>query len=505
MESLSDDEGRINNSNVSFPSLEVGDSFISDELPPTDPFLIPTLWMLSVFSIVGTCGNFIVLHVFLQRKDKVSSTIFILSLAGIDCMTCLIIIPYTIVMEYIKFIVHYEVFCKAYLFLITFNVPLSSFVMVAIAFDRYFCICHSLRNVMNRRRAKTIIIILVFFAAGLGTITCLTHGVYMLKKSNETIFANLSRSTKVGNYSRLLELASRLSLDCQTDNLTGTMLSASCKEFSEYYNTITPNPGSLQLPELTPGAMQYQQQNEDQSLSTDDLSLSMNFSYFAERTVTTYSIEYIGECKPSEVLLSRRFRYIYQKIYAFLFLVDFCLVFVLYVLIYHFLVTRRIKRQRSRSLRSISTAQPTSTENATLETRFLTEVPCPSPSPVVVAAAAAVAAASSSSGSMRRAAMRHKVPPKERLLMANIRTAAMLFVVTVVFIVVFLPAWLTAMSLLPSNKIVFYSYFLYNVVNPFIYAFMNPMFKKELQKMLSLRKRVIRPRCFWDSDVQASY
>lgn len=503
MDILSDDGGPANSSNVSYPSLEIEDTFITDDEFTSDPFLIPSLWMLSVFSVIGTFGNFIVLHVFLQRKDKVSSTIFILSLAGIDCMTCLIIIPYTIIMEYIHFNVRYEVLCKAYLFLITFNVPLSSFVMVAIAFDRYFCICHSLKNIMNRRRAKVIIIILVFFAAGLGTITCLTHGVYMLKESNETVPTNLSRPTRVGNDSRLSDLTSRISVDCQADNLTDTMFSASCKEFSEYYNTaVTLKKDGLQ--DMS-DAIQRQRQYDNQILSTDDLQLYMNFSQYVERTVTSYSIEYIGECSPSEVLLSRRFRHIYQKIYAFLFLVDFCLVFVLYVLIYRFLVTRRIKRQRSRSLRSISTAHPASTDNSTLETRFLTEMPCPSPSPVVVAAAAAVAAASSSSGSMRRAAMRHKVPPKERLLMANIRTAAMLFVVTVVFIVVFLPAWLTAMGFLPTNKIVFYSYFLYNVVNPFIYAFMNPMFKKELQKMLSLRKRVIRPRCFWDSDVQASY
>jgi len=57
--------------------------------------------------------------------------------------------------------------------------------------------------------------------------------------------------------------------------------------------------------------------------------------------------------------------------------------------------------------------------------------------------------------------------------MANLRTAVMLFVVTVVFVITFLPAFLMALKLIPYNIIVFYFYFANNVANPFIYSFMN--------------------------------
>jgi len=57
--------------------------------------------------------------------------------------------------------------------------------------------------------------------------------------------------------------------------------------------------------------------------------------------------------------------------------------------------------------------------------------------------------------------------------MANLKTAAMLFVVTVVFVVTFLPAFLMALRLIPYNIIVFYLYFANNVANPVIYSFMN--------------------------------
>ncbi|GAB1606091.1 uncharacterized protein LOC115218041 [Argonauta hians] len=447
-------------------TLQASTSTATTENHPQDNTTMPVICMLSIFSVVGTFGNFTVLHVFLRRKDKVSSTIFILCLAGIDCITCLIIIPFTVIMESIDYRIHNEVLCKIYIFLITFNVPLSSFVMVAIAFDRYFCICHSLRNIMDRRKAKIIIIVLILFAACLGTLTSLMHAIYALKENTGSYF----------NESSFIP-------DCIIVNTTETY-SRICKGYYEYDYEI--NVSSV----------------EEHDLQTTQLLTQDYFTAMMNSTKNKYILYYTGYCQPSEVLLSERFRRIYQKIYAFLFLVDFCIVLVLYILIYRFLVHRRIKRHKSRSLRRLTSFNTHEEEGETMETKFLSDMPAPSP--VVVAAAAAVAAASSSSSSIRRVAMRHKVPPRERLLMANVRTAAMLFVVTVVFIVVFLPAWLTAMNLLPPNKIIFNSYFLYNVVNPFIYAFMNPMFKKELQKMLSIRKQVIRPRCLWYTDVPAS-
>ena len=74
----------------------------------------------------------------------------------------------------------------------------------------------------------------------------------------------------------------------------------------------------------------------------------------------------------------------------------------------------------------------------------------------------------------------------DRMLYANIRTAAMLFVVTVVFLFAFLPAWLMAHHVVPFNEIIFYMYFIYNTANPFIYAFMKKSFRDDLRKILKV-------------------
>jgi len=73
---------------------------------------------------------------------------------------------------------------------------------------------------------------------------------------------------------------------------------------------------------------------------------------------------------------------------------------------------------------------------------------------------------------------------KEKTLLANIRTAAMLFVVTIVFLVAFLPAWLMGLTLIEYNEVIFYMYFVYHVANPIIYAFMNKSFRDDLGKVI---------------------
>ncbi|XP_070206569.1 uncharacterized protein [Littorina saxatilis] len=73
---------------------------------------------------------------------------------------------------------------------------------------------------------------------------------------------------------------------------------------------------------------------------------------------------------------------------------------------------------------------------------------------------------------------------RDRNMYANIKTAMMLFVVTLVFLFAFAPAWFMAHDLIPMQLNVFYLYFVYNVANPFIYAFMNQTFREDLKKLL---------------------
>ena len=83
--------------------------------------------------------------------------------------------------------------------------------------------------------------------------------------------------------------------------------------------------------------------------------------------------------------------------------------------------------------------------------------------PVTTAAAAATTSADD--------VMQQSARDRKRNRVANVKTAAMLFVVTVVFVVTFLPAFLMTVHLLPYNVVIFYMYFANNVANPIIYSF----------------------------------
>jgi len=105
--------------------------------------------MLAAMCLIGTAGNSLVLYVFGRRKDRLVSTFFILTLAAIDLTTCILVIPYTIYMEYVGYWVYSDALCKVYQFLVTSNVPLSAMIMVVIAVDRYFAICRPLLQVQT--------------------------------------------------------------------------------------------------------------------------------------------------------------------------------------------------------------------------------------------------------------------------------------------------------------------------------------------------------------------
>ncbi|WAR15107.1 hypothetical protein MAR_005212, partial [Mya arenaria] len=72
----------------------------------------------------------------------------------------------------------------------------------------------------------------------------------------------------------------------------------------------------------------------------------------------------------------------------------------------------------------------------------------------------------------------------EKTIVANIRTAVMLFVVTVVFLAAFLPAWPMGLQAIEYNANIFYMYFVYHTANPFIYAFVNKSFRDDLRKVI---------------------
>ncbi|CAH1774954.1 unnamed protein product [Owenia fusiformis] len=378
--------------------------------------------MLVFFSIIGVTGNSLVVYVYSRKRDKLTSTIFILTLAITDLMVSLVTIPYTIVMEYLRFeIGDFDFLCKLYHFLITCTVPFAALIMVAIAIDRYFCICHPFLHAMTAFRAKVIIICFATLACTLGTFTSLFYGVYEKKIVNSTMVSYVNSSQLEGESTRNISSA------------TYTVL--------------------------------------NNALLTTESSIKQ-----------TENITYTGVCAPSFILLDDSARRVYQKISASIFLISFIMVVVLYVMIYHSVLARRSKRlkQRGEEGKSMNLHVP----DANSEETQLT-----STNGHHLHATTNGSTCKKKQSKAEKIRLRRKSTLKDKAVIANLKTAIMLFVVTLVFIVFFLPAWLIALHIIPFNIIVFYMYFAYNVANPIIYSFMNVNFRDDLKLIFNCKKR----------------
>ncbi|XP_052082840.1 orexin receptor type 2-like [Mytilus californianus] len=358
---------------------------------------IGVMCMLSVFSVMGTFGNGLVIYVYSKKRDKLTSNVFIMGLALTDFITSLLIMPYTVVFTFLEEKVLFDIPCKIFYFLVTSNVPLSAFIMVAIAVDRYLCICHPFLHLLTVPRAKIVLLIQLVFAGILGLITALMHSVYALPEE-------------------LLDL-------------------------------------ELEIP--------YQK----------------NISFAGCETV------YTGTCKPTSRLFSVEFTLYYQKVYSSFFLISLLLVFTLYIMIYKYVTSRRAKRQKQKNAKQFSTTMVQTEASQIDNTKDSHDHLHPTKVEVNENGVSTTLLPPDHQDEQMRQQRKSVREKRDHNALANIKTAVMLFVVAVVFVIAYLPPWLMALMVVQYIKFVFYSYFVYNVVNPFIYAFMNPTFRTDLKKV----------------------
>ncbi|CAG5130638.1 unnamed protein product [Candidula unifasciata] len=534
--------------------------------PTHQPVSIETIIlvvMLTVFFIVGSIGNGLVVFVF--QVNKSTAQVFIISLAIIDLFTCMVIIPLTIFVEYSNADIKYDFLCKLYHFLLTSKIPMSAFIMVAIAFDRYFCICHPLKRIITVNRAKIIVVCLGLLACVFGIITSLFYGVYQI----------------VWRYDWK-----------KIDEIAGT-------NFTKVIADIHSQPSRLAA---------YTNMHENVGSFLQSNHFIFNGTGHNGVPVVT-EIVYMGICTPPGINFGVPLFHAYQRTYMTVYPICLIAIMILYFMIYRFMCLRRSKKLQQKltmcsyvngdgtyeNTRLVSAGNdesrrdsknkttpnietpglfPTSMSNsngftsatslrnspeegngtlssqekksynflnegtggdniscsATISTSILTPLDNDDNVPIL-------SFSNSCSSNLRRAASdraqlvsgrRHSRLPdqkyhwhknrdsmkrykgkskrrksqyscdadrlREENRAANVRTALMLFTVTLVFMIAFVPAWIMAHRLIPYIAPVYNLYFLYNVANPFIYAFMNNTFKNYMYKVITCRRLTISNR-----------
>lgn len=448
---------------------------------PSREVVLVVMVILGVLSVTGAAGNALVLYVFARKRDRLVSTLFIIVLACVDFVTCVVIMPMTMYMEYFDFHVTSDFLCRIYQFLITSNIPFSALIMVAIAVDRYLSICHPFLRALNPARAKAIIGALVAFAVALGLCVSLMFSVYGVDEMADVTTATIVAKDESG--SRSPELVSRSWSVGQNERASSRVKSR--RETRHQW-----------IPETT-----EHQWSVPTSTGNQPRPLAI---------VVVVVVVNNGHCATSDLIIGTEIQYYYQKFYTTMFPVCLMVVVALYALIYRSVLGRRARRQSQKSqalplivsLRGGSQSAPQTTvgvRGAPDEASLITDESRVTNSGDEDPANGGGGSRSSSrsrgglnfrkrlaaKGRGRWSSRRKQTSASDGNRLANLKTAAMLFVVTVTFVVTFLPAFLMAMSIVPYNMVVFYLYFANNVANPVIYSFMNKNFRQDLKKIFT--------------------
>ncbi|KAH3826357.1 hypothetical protein DPMN_128258 [Dreissena polymorpha] len=412
------------------------------------------LGMVALLSVCGIIGNALVIFVFSRQQHKLSSTIFILTLAVTDFITSLITMPYTVVMELLEYNIWYDFPCKLYQFMKTSTIPFSAFVMVAIALDRYLCIVYPFKHIMTIKRAKYTVATLSVLAFIIGVICSLMIGTYHMDEP----------------------------------------IMPTCRAASEN-NTFS----------LTPF---HDNSTHGKQLEISYTIMELNLTDFANKSPATQNamitLVHTGLCKKSNVVFGVKFVDVYLRVYSTLFGVCALLVIILYGLTYRSVLAHRHKRLNI-SNKCCGLLSRGRDEDCAVDQNECTTLHNAEASPLangkaresirMTEAFRERAETVDSSGAEQGHDGNkhdHDAPIRpggisraklKKLRVANIKTALMLSIVALIYIVAFTPAWMMALHVLDMNVIVYYLYFTYNVANPVIYAFLNNNFRTHLQAL----------------------
>lgn len=126
--------------------------------------LTPVTIYLVMLMIIGVIGNTIVFYVYKFRFRRSTSRIFILSLAVFDLITCLLGMPFHIMDMLYPYMFVWDAACKVLSFALTFTILVSIFTLNLIAIDRYRKICKPFEKQLSGMGSKALSWLMVVIA-----------------------------------------------------------------------------------------------------------------------------------------------------------------------------------------------------------------------------------------------------------------------------------------------------------------------------------------------------
>ncbi|XP_013397145.1 muscarinic acetylcholine receptor M2 [Lingula anatina] len=490
--------GAMNKTPIDYPDYEIDygqffediDQFWAQQRAANDPSRIAITVFLVIFFILGTLSNPLAAVVFLKRMPGTTTNYFVSALAIIDFIVCLLGIPGVLMNEIWYYGLKQDFLCKLWELLKSSVIVTSTFILVAIAFDRFFLICLAPKNILSKRLAVIIIVASVIAGLGTATVPMLSTTVYTEdRRYNWAVcvisYATVSQETLLRYRDTLTLLYALMIIPIIT--LYGLIFAKVHKQthkwWKKYQSPVTPmdprgrsqKRGGLQENRLdTSSDSRTEQVAVDMETSTVQyITNPVNVPTACSKPPVTYT-ESDSECykiSPLDV------------------------------------PSLSVTSGTSAASSSRVELSVTGTNNST-HSLHSGEASSPNLTPLQTDSAALCPATPSPQLSSRGLQINStfkkimQKSPFHRPLSRNseqrrmfskpeVRTAQIMAIVTIVYIVSYLPVFLYSYGVISQEngvqKFFTYMYFFNNVANTFIYAGLNKKFRAELVKMLKCR------------------
>ncbi|XP_056018255.1 neuropeptide FF receptor 2-like [Ostrea edulis] len=166
---------------------------------------IPGIYFISLQMLLGLIGNLLVIVVYFTRFKTSNYRVFVLFLAFLDLINCVLVMPFGILYLYYPINFPSNLICKAGHFVGFFGGVASPFMLVVIAIDRFRKVCKPLKWQITEKQAKISCIVIVFMTLSVtwftpwfyGNITVKTdiHGINGTRcfRVENQFFASLSK------------------------------------------------------------------------------------------------------------------------------------------------------------------------------------------------------------------------------------------------------------------------------------------------------------------------
>lgn len=406
--------------------------------------------MLAAFCIMGTIGNTLVIYVYSKQKhSRQTSNVFIMSLAAGDLLASCLSMPLTIIYELSAFHVNI-IFCNFYYFIMPSIQPFSILLMVGIAVDRYLCICHPFLRLMTNSRAKIVVVACAIVAFIEGIFVMLCHGIKDMMHGNvQNYTGNNSCDSTLDNEpicdvvetifkQNFVDLYARFHASC----FIGSVVIASFLYILIYITVIKQRALRRKIKSgKIYGAINGKKPKIEIIFSSEE-----NTCRCAEVTVVPEENEHSFDIQQETEIT-------HNKSYE-----------------------NRV---------SINQANQIKKPNLFVQLRVKTNLKRENKS----------GSCKSNKENKRKPIAQDKcrnssiAPPLSSESIQNIRTAIMLSVVTIVFVLCYAPPMLTIFGLMPQlGGTFYYVYFAFNVSNPVIYCFMNRRFRADCARIFRCKR-----------------